>query len=71
MRSSPSHNVRHRRSRSKSLHHRLVSTLTMPYEYLYLAEDSDQWPRAQELASRMGPCLIGSLAGRLSTGAMQ
>jgi MmyB-like transcription regulator ligand binding domain len=37
------HNVRHHGSGSKSLHHPVVGTLTMPYEHLYLAEDSDQY----------------------------
>jgi hypothetical protein len=37
------HNVRHHRSGSKSLHDPVVGTLTMPYENLHLAEDSDQY----------------------------
>jgi transcriptional regulator with XRE-family HTH domain len=37
------HNVRHHGSGSKSLHHPVVGTLTMPYEHLYLADDSDQY----------------------------
>jgi transcriptional regulator with XRE-family HTH domain len=37
------HNVRHHGSGTKSLHHPIVGTLTMPYEHLYLADDSDQY----------------------------
>jgi MmyB-like transcription regulator ligand binding domain/Helix-turn-helix domain len=37
------HNVRRHGSGSKSLHHPLVGTLTMPYEHLYMPDDPDQY----------------------------